>query len=356
MKRLLTLLGVLAALAPPTAHAVGTAAGTTITNTATANFTVGGTPASASDSDVITVDELLDVTVVSQDGSNVAVNTPDTDRVLTYLVTNVGNGSESYRLSASNPAGDQFDTNALEIWYDSDDSGDFDDGLDTLVAGPGTGTATVNGNVVFDANNATTNSMLVFVRGDIPSSLTDGDLSDIQLQARSQTGIDNGLTNAGDASGGNGDGGTTAVLGTGEPTSANVDQGTFVVTQVVVTLTKTSVVDSQPVTGVAGTDAIPGAIITYTIAVSVTGTGTATGMVVSDPIPGDTTYVASSMTAQVNGAPVTPEALGDGAADDGGNATGIEGEFDGVNVTFDLGNVDASLGNTYSLVFQVEID
>ena len=49
------------------AQAVGVPAGTPITNTATANFDVGGTPLTATSGPVsFNVDEIIDVTVVQQ--------------------------------------------------------------------------------------------------------------------------------------------------------------------------------------------------------------------------------------------------------------------------------------------------
>jgi uncharacterized repeat protein (TIGR01451 family) len=54
--------------------------------------------------------------------------------------------------------------------------------------------------------------------------------------------------------------------------------------------------------GSGGADLVPGATITYNIIVSNTGSGTATDVVISDPLPGNTTYVAGSanITSAVN--------------------------------------------------------
>jgi len=62
-ERVLVLLVVVAVtLMAGHAHAAGTPAGTTITNRATANYSVSGTPAAAVSSSVtITVDELISV-------------------------------------------------------------------------------------------------------------------------------------------------------------------------------------------------------------------------------------------------------------------------------------------------------
>ena len=49
--------------------------------------------------------------------------------------------------------------------------------------------------------------------------------------------------------------------------------------------------------------ATPNAVLTYQIAVNVTGSGTATNLVITDPLPANTTYLANSIA--VNGASQT---------------------------------------------------
>ena len=74
--------------------AVGTTAGIDISNTATVDYSIGGTAGSVNDTVTFRVDEKLDVNVTWQDAANIGVNTPDTNRVLTYLLTNTGNGTD----------------------------------------------------------------------------------------------------------------------------------------------------------------------------------------------------------------------------------------------------------------------
>lgn len=343
MKRLLTLLGALALLAPPlTAHAVGTAAGTSISNQATASYDVSGTSATSnSNTDTITVDELIDVTTVSQNASNVAVNSPSVDRVLTFEITNTGNGVEDFELTATNRTGDQFDASNLEIYIDSNGNGDFDSGTDTLFTG-GSGGDTLN----LDANDAPNDAQIVFVVADIPSSLNDGDLSDIQLEAVSLTARVNGLTSQGDVAAGQGDGGSDAVVNANA--GRDSEEGTFVISTVSVNLTKSSGVDNSIQSDEPNDDPIPGATITYTITVEVTGSGTAGNLVVEDNIPANTTYVPGSMTVDTGGGAVAQ-------VDSGG---GDIGEFDGGNekVVFDFGDVDGDPVKNYTLTFEVTID
>lgn len=88
------------------AMAVGTQAGTTITNTATANYNLGGVPAAPETaSDSFDVVEVIRMSMVWQDGANVVVTTPDTARVLTFEVENTGNGSEEFTFSTDDTVG-----------------------------------------------------------------------------------------------------------------------------------------------------------------------------------------------------------------------------------------------------------
>ena len=82
------------------AFAEGISAGTLIENTATATYEDGSGPQTiTSNTVVVRVDELLDVTVTSLDPGPIA-STPG-EAVLTFEVTNQGNGPEAFELIAS---------------------------------------------------------------------------------------------------------------------------------------------------------------------------------------------------------------------------------------------------------------
>jgi len=58
----------------------------------------------------IRVHEIINVTLVWQDNAPVSVSTPNTSDALTVLLTNTGNGSESFALSRNNTlGGDNYD-------------------------------------------------------------------------------------------------------------------------------------------------------------------------------------------------------------------------------------------------------
>jgi len=94
------------------ALAAGTPAGTLITNTAMLSCSYGGVPKTpiTSAPATIRVHEIINVTLVWQDNAPVSVSTPDTSDALTVLLTNTGNGSESFALSRNNTlGGDNYD-------------------------------------------------------------------------------------------------------------------------------------------------------------------------------------------------------------------------------------------------------
>jgi len=243
----------------------------------------------------------------------VPVASPDTDRVLSFLVTNTGNGVETFEIVVNNGLGtDQFDPVFASIWLDDGD-GLFNSSLDTPYV--------LNSNdPVLDANDPLNDSALVFVLNDIPGGLTDGDVGLTRVTA---TSFDLGAQTPGFTSSGTGDAGTDAVAGTSGGQS-QID-GSYVVAAVSVSLLKTASVVPN---ATFGTQPVPGAIVRYQITVTVTGSGTAQNLVITDPIPAGTIYENASLE-------LNTVALSDAADLDAGdfNSTLANG------VAVDLGDV-----------------
>ncbi|HEY9036406.1 MAG TPA: DUF11 domain-containing protein [Pseudomonadales bacterium] len=259
------------------AWAVGTAAGVDINNQASISYQVGATTINGTSNTTTTrVQELLEMTLTWQDASDVAVAPNDTDQVLTFLLTNTGNGSDTYTLTADSLLGTgDFDPTLVNIYLDSNNNGIYDAGVDTLyVAGSN------------DPALAADGQLAIFVLNDIPSPLNDGDLGNSQLTATSNT----GSGAPGTPIAGGGDAGTDAIVGTSGGTQSDI--GTYVVSNVIVSIVKSATI-SDPF---GGNDAVPGATITYRLVVTVTGTGTANNVVVGDPIPANTTYSTGTIT------------------------------------------------------------
>jgi len=303
-----TLVILLAVVLQQPTFAVGTTAGIDISNTATVDYVMGGSSTSAnSNTATFRVDEIIDVTVSWQDAANIGVGTPDANQVLTYLLTNTGNGNDSYTLSVENnpPGIDQFDPLLVNIYLDTNGDGNYNPGVDTQYSSPM--------NVPVLAADA---SLVIFVLNDIPGSLAANNLGNSQLTATSNT--ISGTPGASFANGG--DNNTTAVVGASGGSSNDI--GIYEVTNTTISLVK-SVVITDPL---GGNQPMPGATMTYSINVSAS--GTATGVVITDPIPANTTYTATTLNLNAT-------ALTDAADADAGDV----GDTTANTVTVNLGDL-----------------
>ena len=317
-------------LAPAHAHALGTRAGEDIDNTVSATWMAGGVPLGPiTTGTTFFVDELIDVDITLQTAGPVVTSPGSTNEVLSFLVTNTGNGSDTFRLSeATAIVGNDFDPIPASIVFDTNGSGVFDAGDATYI--PGTN------DPVLDANTPGFESILVFLLNDIPGAPAPapGDRGDTQLTATSltHTGAPGTFTAAA------GDGGTDAVAGASG--GDDDDTGTYLISDTSVQITKGGVVDD----GFGGMVPAPGSIITYTLDVSVTGADTALGVVITDPMPTNTTYQANSIT--LNGGPLT---------DVGGDDVGDFSATNPGEITVDLGDLDFT-SPTQTITFQVRIN
>lgn len=314
-------IALLAALALPVqTSAAGTRAGSTISNTATASFDAGGGTTTVDSNRVdLLVDEVLDVTVDSSDPADVPTTPGATGQMLTFSVTNNGNGVEAFGLTPiANGGGDDYDPTVTQIYLDNGD-GIFDAGTDTLYT-PGAN----------DPSLDPDQSITVFVLATTPGTVVDGNRGIVSLVAAAKTG-----TGApGDSFAGQGEGGGDAVVGaTGADGS---DAGAYVVSAATVTLVKSAVVTNPLGTA----DPIPGATITYTIVATVAGSGSVSGLAITDNIPADTSYVPGSIT------------LGGAALSDAVDADA--GDFNGTRVNVTLGTVPG--GQSRTVTFRTTID
>lgn len=307
------------------ALALGTTAGIDISNTATVDYVMAGSSASANSNTVtFRVDEILDINVSWQDAANVGVSTPDSNQVLTFLLTNTGNGADSYALSVQNTlGGDQFDPVLVDIYLDANGNGIFNPGVDTLYL-PGSN----------DPVLAADASQTIFVRNNIPASLNAGDLGSSQLITTSNTGTGTPGTSFPNA----GENNTFAVVGTSGGIGNAV--GTYEVTNTTVALLK-SVVISDPL---GGSQPMPGASLIYRIEVSVSGPGAANGVVITDPLPANTTYIANTLT--LNAGP-----LSDAVDTDAGDVSGTTPN----TVTVNLGDLTPA-SPVQTITFEVIIN
>jgi uncharacterized repeat protein (TIGR01451 family) len=309
------------ALASP-AFATGTPAGTNITNVATATYELPNGDETSVDSNSVTlkVDELLDVSVSWGDSADVPTSPGLVNQILKFAVTNGGNGPESFTLgTVANGGGDDFDPDVTSIVLDSNGNGAYDAGVDTAYA---SGTN--------DPQLDPDQSIVVFVLSSIPAGAGDGHRGRVDLTAVAKT----GSGAAGTSFAGLGEGGGDAVVGA---TGADgEDDGYYRVAKASVAFVKSAAV-ADPF---GGTTKAPGSTITYTLAATVSGTGSLANLRVSDAVPTGTTYKADSLS--LDGNPLSD-------ADDAD-----AGRFTGAGIAIGLGSVAA--GTTKTITFQVKID
>lgn len=306
----------------PSVRAAGTAAGTTISNTATATYTdaINNTITVPSNAVDIRVDEILNVTVVSADPGDVPALPGSTNQVLAFTVTNTGNGSEAFRLSSLNAiGGDAFDPTTTSLVIDTNGNGVYDAGVDTVYA------AGSNDPVL-----APDASIRIFALSTIPGGATDGQRGQTDLTASAVTG-----TGApGSVFAGAGTNGSDALVGA--TSASGRDDGFYIVNAATVAFVKSATV-ADPF---GGTKSVPGAIITYSLVATVSGSGSLANLAVADPIPVNTTYVPSSITSQAI------------AVTDGTDAD--TGEFAANRIAVRLGTVPG--GQTRTVTFKVKIN
>ena len=314
------------------AQAAGTPAGTVITNQATVSVVVNGAlfPA-VSNIETFIVDEVLDLTLTWQDSGNITVLPGDQDRMLTFLLTNTGNGDEAFTIDwVSGLPTDQFTPENPELILDSNGNGVYDDGVDEAYdpASP----------PALAADEALTLFLFNDIPGDPGGPLND-ELGSSQLTAEAVTGSGPPGTVFSPA--------TPADLAVivGSSGALQSATGIYQASRTKVTLTKSATVDAPD----GSDDPVVGATVTYSIHVQVEDVP-ATGLVVRDVIPENTTYVSGSLRLTQGSSTQTLTDSGDTDAGTYMENPPGSGTFE---VLFDLGDLD---NTTRTVSFQVTID
>ncbi len=304
------------------AQAAGTVAGTTISNVATATYDLPNGGSGTVQSNVVTlkVDELINVTVAWHDPGDVVGPAGGTKQVLSFTVTNGGNGTEAFTLGTiANLGGDDFDPAVAAVVLDTNGNGVYDPGVDTVyVAGTN------------DPSLAPDQSVTVFVLSTLPLTAADGNRARAELTAASKK----GTGTPGTSFAGQGQGGGNAVIGaTG---GKGLADGWYKVQKASVAFLKSAIV-ADPF---GGTTQVPGSTVTYTLAATVSGTGSLANLKVTDSIPTGTTYAPGSLT--LDGTALTDAADGDA------------GTYTGTGIAVTLGTVAS--GATRTVTFKVKIN
>lgn len=347
-----------------------TTAGTSISNTASATYTVNGTPQTAtSTTATFVVDRKVNFTVVTTQTGFTQVNLGQQDAVTTFRVTNLTNGVQDFLLDPDQqnisvgilPGTDNFDLTNLRAFVDSNNNGIYDPGVDT---------ATWIDELAPDA------SVTVFIVGNVPN------------QAGAQLAFDSLHVIAAA-------GGSTGVKGTAlVPTDlnlANADNTVDIVFadddsdgllylgdiarngqgrayagyQVATTNVALSVMKSVRVledgVNTLNPKAIPGATLEYCLRVAnATLTTPADAVTLTDIVPTHTTYVPGSISIGAPGvlgvACVASGSPEDDDADDSGETDGATANYNAGTKTLTARLDRVSGGGTTAVSFKVKID
>jgi uncharacterized repeat protein (TIGR01451 family) len=290
-----------------TAHAqsgtTGTVAGTTITNTATASYTVNGTAGTAtSNTATFVVDRKVNLTVIATPNTPKEVNLDEVGAYTTFQVTNNTNATQDFLLSANQTVlsgiltgTDSFDLNDLKIYVDSNGNGVYDP-ADTME---------------YIDELAPDGRATVFVVGNIPSTVL-GKMAQVGLKATVAAGGAPNTPGAALVSTsleiGNRDNQIDVVFADddndgliGADTANNGAGWAYGSYNIGVTAVDLKVVKSATVlsdgVGVGIPRALPGAIVQYCLTVTnATALTPATGINLTDVIPANTTYIPGSIS------------------------------------------------------------
>ena len=328
------------------AFAAGTTAGSTITNTATINYQVGGVAQpSINDSDAFVVDRVINLSVAELGNATTVVVPGQSGAVTTFTVTNTSNAVLDFALTATQTTGgtashggtDNFDVTAVTLYRDTNGNNTYDAGTDVVV--------TYLDEVAADA------SVTVFAVANVPLGQATNDVANIRLTA---TGREGGTGGSQGAALTQTTGANTAAMDTvfadaagvadGARDAAHSDDDDYTVVTATLTLDKRSTVISDPVNGTTNPKLIPGAVVEYCIAVSnAAGGAAANSIAVSDILPATLTYVASSI--RLNGTTTGLTCNADGSAG---------GSFSSGTVSGTITTVAA--GDTRTLVFRATVN
>ncbi len=330
-----------AMMSASSAFAAGSLVGTSVNNTATVDYLVGGVAQTQkTGSDAFLVDRKVAFTLTEATPVGTTSVVPgQQDAVTKFTLNNTTNDTLDFNLAAAQLSGtvakhggtDVFDVTGFTFFVDGNGNGTYEVASDT---------ATLVNNLAPDA------SISIFIVGDIPLAQTNGQVSGVTMTASARNSDGTAITAATDATV-NTAAVETIFADTGRD-GIESDGDDYTLAAPILTVSKLSRVVSDGVS-TSNFKAIPGAVVEYCIAVTnAAGAATATNVAVADnlSLEPDFTYQAS-FTPKLDGTVVA----GNTCTPGGTNAT-YNGGTDTVSGT--LTNIAA--GETRTLVFRVTID
>lgn len=336
----------IAALSAAPAYAAGTTAGTTINNTATVGYSVGGVPQTgvSSNTAAFIVDRKITLTMTEPGNATTQVAPGSSNQVTTFFVTNTSNAPLDLGLTVAQSAAahagtDNFDVVTPTIWINT---------------GPSVASATYDPansvQVTYLDEIAADASRYVFVLANVPIGQVNNDVSGVALTAQARepgVAATQGAVVA-QTVGANTAGVDTVFADAAGATDAVTDgqisaRDDYTLLAAALTVTKSSLIISDPINLLVNPKMIPGATVEYCIVVAnAAGGAAATAPTITDLVPTQTTFVASSII--INGTGTCT----------GGAAGGSYTPTPAPTVTGTLGDIAPSASS--SLRFRVTIN
>lgn len=311
-------------------YAEGVAAGTIIKNTAYASYYIGNhkdSIISLETSHSFTVSETINAVLTALNTQAVVVPTPSDNRILSWQLSNTGNGTEAYQLAIENHIlEDDFDPTVQSIWAESNNIPGWQSN-DTRLSIP-TDTITL----------AADQSQTIYIHSTIPDALNPNDTGKIKLIATASTAnqekfpIGHYIPNVGDHN-------TDAVFLI--PNGSVTSLSSYVISTVALDINKTifHVIDRYN-----STQIMSGSLVTYRIEVDTTGLSNQSieNLIITDKTPTNMQYITNSI--KLNGYPLSDKDDNDQADY---NITTID------TVTVSLGNILPPQKNEILITYKV---
>jgi hypothetical protein len=295
------------------AAAAGTASGTTISNSATLGYSVGGVAQTGITSAAATfvVDEKVNLTVVGGTTSNVVPGA--TGQVTTFTVTNNANSPLDFSLASNQVAtGDQFDATACSVFVESGATAGYQAAQDTALfidELAADATATVYTVCSIPATVVNTNTALVGLTATALGTFTGLNGAYVATPAAQGAAI---VATAGADTPGSVDIVFADIAGTEDAArdAKHSARDTYSVVTAALTVSKTATLLCDPFNGVTNPKNIPGAITQWSIAVANTGSAPATLTTITDTLAAtlahDANLVVPSNAANCSSVAGTP--------------------------------------------------
>ncbi len=311
------------------ANAQGVTAGTVISNTAVISYQLGNlssAPETIEVTNTFVVDEIINAVLTSLDATNVTVPTPATNETLTWVLTNTGNGTESFTLATIDTLGnDDFNPSVQSIWIESN----------SIPGLQGTDTLYQAGSPIQLVNDQ---SQTLYVNSNIPDNLIKSQLGNVELTVTSTT---PGITNSsiGSAIDGGGDANTNAVvlIENGQINST----GSYFISTLELQLNKTV---TRVVDPYSGNVVMSQSLITYQIDINAVGDTNSIieNLIIEDVTPVNMQFVSGSI--KLNG-----NALTDNDDDDNADFNITKND----TVTFNLGDLTPPSNQIITITYKV---